>query len=308
TGSRTHGAKKILIKHAGLEKTGGVSHEELLDIMKPVRQGELTPQSFSKHNDFVRYAYDFTDENSIILRLVVEEHNDGKKIFDFYSDRNFTPKTQELTQAPQENTYKSIFEQAKAQKAAKEQERLAKQQADSEFIAQREAKKQARIDKILEMQKASQGQTTLEARAKIKAEQMGEPIPYQKIADTHIILEDITYPAEFVIINKNDLKPSFEAGGFQTREVKQEDKIANIRDNFDPLKIFGKIGEYDGLPIIAKNGEIIAGNHRGEAIKNLSGENLAKYQNEAKKVFGIDLEQDKIIVRRILDDTENENG
>ena len=137
---------------------------------------------------------------------------------------------------------------------------------------------------------------------------MGEAIPYQRLADTHIILEDTTYPAEFVLINKHDLKPSFEAGGFQTREVKQDDKIAKIRDNFDPLKIFGKIGEYDGLPLIAKNGEIITGNHRGEAIKNLSGENLAKFREYAKKYFGVDLGDEQIIVRRILDDTEHEQG
>lgn len=202
----------------------------------------------------------------------------------------------------------NIFTLAKQEKQAKEQEKLAKKQADSEFIAQREAQKQARLDKLLAAQRDSQGSTTLEARAKIKAEQMGEDIPYTRLSDTHIILDDITYPAEFVMIDKKDLKPSFEAGGFQTREVKQEGKIAQIRDNFDPLKIFGKVGEYDGLPLIARNGEIIAGNHRGEAIKNLSGENLARYNEYAKKVFGIDLPQDKIIVRRILDDTEASNG
>lgn len=90
-GSRTAGAKKILIKHAGLEKTGGVSNDELLNMMKVVRQGDLNEQSLSKHDDFIRYAYDL-EENGTKLRLVVEEYNDGRKVFDFYSDRNFTPK------------------------------------------------------------------------------------------------------------------------------------------------------------------------------------------------------------------------
>ena len=214
-----------------------------------------------------------------------------------------TPNTTKNNQIKQD-----IFTLAKQEKQAKEQAELAKKQADSEFIAQREAQKQARLDKLLAAQRDSQGSTTLEARAKIKAEQMGEDIPYTRLSDTHIILDDITYPAEFVMIDKKDLKPSFEAGGFQTREVKQESKIAQIRDNFEPLKIFGKVGEYDGLPLIARNGEIIAGNHRGEAIKNLSGENLARYNEYAKKVFGIDLPQDKIIVRRILDDTQSPQG
>lgn len=305
-GSRTHGARKIMIKHAGVEKTGGLSNDELLDMMKPIREGTLNADSFSQHKDFIRYAYDL-DSNSVRLRLVIEEYNDGKKVFDFYSDRNFTPKQTQHTTKNNE-IKQNIFTLAKQEKQAKEQAKLAKKQADSEFIAQREAQKQARIDKLLAAQRDSQGSTTLEARAKIKAEQMGEDIPYTRLSDTHIILDDITYPAEFVMIDKNDLKPSFEAGGFQTREVKQEGKIAQIRDNFDPLKIFGKVGEYDGLPLIARNGEIIAGNHRGEAIKNLSGKNLARYDEYAKKVFGIDLPPNKIIVRRILDDTESPQG
>ena len=89
-GTRQGGARKIITKHGGVEKTGGLSNDEILDMMKVVRDGELDENSFTQHKDFIRYAYDLKDENGLNLRLVVNEYNDGKKVFDFYSNRNFT--------------------------------------------------------------------------------------------------------------------------------------------------------------------------------------------------------------------------
>ena len=88
-GSRKKGAKKILIKHYGVEKTGGLSDDEILDISKVIKKGEINAQTFSEGEDFIRYGYDLS-ENGINYRVVVDEFNDGKKIFDYYSDRNFT--------------------------------------------------------------------------------------------------------------------------------------------------------------------------------------------------------------------------
>ncbi|EMZ41470.1 hypothetical protein C826_00490, partial [Helicobacter bilis WiWa] len=87
-GSRQQGARKILIKHYGIEKTGGLNDSELLDISSVVKKGELDANSFELKDNFIRYAYDLQNEN-VNLRVVVDEFNDGKKIFDYYSDRNF---------------------------------------------------------------------------------------------------------------------------------------------------------------------------------------------------------------------------
>ena len=63
-GTRQGGARKIITKHGGVEKTGGLSNDEILDMMKVVREGELDKNSFTQHKDFIRYAYDLKDEKA----------------------------------------------------------------------------------------------------------------------------------------------------------------------------------------------------------------------------------------------------
>ena len=87
-GSRNAGAKKIMIKHAGLEKTGGLNNDELLNIMDVIRSGNINSESFEKLPDKIRYAYTL-EKQDVKLKVVVDEYNDGRKIFDYYSDRNF---------------------------------------------------------------------------------------------------------------------------------------------------------------------------------------------------------------------------
>ena len=87
-GSRNAGAKKIMIKHAGVEKTGGLNNDELLNIMDVIRGGDINSDSFEQLPNKIRYAYTL-EKNDVKLKVVVDEYNDGKKIFDYYSDRNF---------------------------------------------------------------------------------------------------------------------------------------------------------------------------------------------------------------------------
>ena len=87
-GSRNAGAKKIMIKHAGVEKTGGLNNNELLNIMDVIRGGDINSDSFEQLPSKIRYAYTL-EKNDVKLKVVVDEYNDGKKIFDYYSDRNF---------------------------------------------------------------------------------------------------------------------------------------------------------------------------------------------------------------------------
>ncbi len=89
SGAKKHGAKKILIRHYGVENTGGLTNEELLNMGEVIKNGSVLLESFEKRNNGVRYAYEW-DNNGVKLSLVVDDLNDGNKIFDFYSDRNFT--------------------------------------------------------------------------------------------------------------------------------------------------------------------------------------------------------------------------
>ena len=87
-GSRNAGARKIMIKHSGVEKTGGLTDNELLNFMEVVRGGKIADDSFEQFDNKIRYAYDL-NKNGVNFRVVIDEYNDGKKVFDYYSDRNF---------------------------------------------------------------------------------------------------------------------------------------------------------------------------------------------------------------------------
>ncbi|MFP6222708.1 DUF3519 domain-containing protein, partial [Helicobacter pylori] len=87
-GSRHAGAKKILVKHYGAESTGGLTNDELINMSEVIKNGSVLLESFEKRNNGFRYAYEW-ENNGVNLRLVVDDLNDGNKIFDFYSDRNF---------------------------------------------------------------------------------------------------------------------------------------------------------------------------------------------------------------------------
>ncbi|EJB28542.1 hypothetical protein HPNQ4099_1140 [Helicobacter pylori NQ4099] len=88
-GTRHAGAKKILIKHYGEENTGGITNEELINISEVIKNGSVLLESFERLKNGFRYAYEW-ENNGVKLRLVVDDLNNGNKIFDFYSDRNFT--------------------------------------------------------------------------------------------------------------------------------------------------------------------------------------------------------------------------
>ncbi|WP_080496047.1 DUF3519 domain-containing protein, partial [Helicobacter pylori] len=88
-GTRHAGAKKILIKHYGEENTGGLINDELINISEVIKNGSVLLDSFEKLEKGFRYGYEW-ENNGVKLRLVVDDLNNGNKIFDFYSDRNFT--------------------------------------------------------------------------------------------------------------------------------------------------------------------------------------------------------------------------
>ncbi len=156
-GSRNAGARKILRKQNGEENTGELTNDELINMSEAIKNGSVLLESFERIKNGFRYAYEW-DNNGVKLRLVVDDLNNGNKIFDFYSDRNFkdfrdaslhsgnhpyennpTPKPltdQEDLLKTQENPQKtqdlSPLEQAEAEKLAKlESEKL---ESEKEFL------------------------------------------------------------------------------------------------------------------------------------------------------------------------------
>ncbi|WQV98563.1 DUF3519 domain-containing protein [Helicobacter pylori] len=85
-GSRNAGARKILRKHYGEENTGALTHDELINMSEVIKNGSVLLESFERIKNGFRYGYEW-ENNGVKLRLVVDDLNDGNKIFDFY--RNF---------------------------------------------------------------------------------------------------------------------------------------------------------------------------------------------------------------------------
>ncbi|GAA7706693.1 hypothetical protein HpCOL116_05940 [Helicobacter pylori] len=86
--TRQPSTKKILVKHYGVENTGALTNDELINMSEVIKNGSVLLESFERLKNGFRYGYEW-DNNGVKLRLVVDDLNDGNKIFDFYSDRNF---------------------------------------------------------------------------------------------------------------------------------------------------------------------------------------------------------------------------
>ncbi|TPH28483.1 DUF3519 domain-containing protein, partial [Helicobacter pylori] len=86
-GTRHATTKKILVKQNGEENT--LTNDELINMSEVIKNGSVLLESFERLKNGFRYAYEW-ENNGVKLRLVVDDLNDGNKIFDFYSDRNFT--------------------------------------------------------------------------------------------------------------------------------------------------------------------------------------------------------------------------
>ncbi|MGL2433616.1 DUF3519 domain-containing protein [Helicobacter pylori] len=329
-GTRKEGAKKILIKHYGVENTGGLTNEELLNMGEVVKNGSVLLESFEKRNNGVRYAYEW-DNNGVKLRLVVDDLDSGNKIFDFYSDRNFTDykgvsllsestlnaskntdekiinkkplnsqedllKTSEnLNETTQDATNLSPLEQANAEKLAKLQRE--QEQSEQEFLKAKEQEKQRKeaLKKKLEHERGNAGniesQTKIEVGEDIRAQTQAQ-IPKSRVR----LNEREIYDLNYAIVKAKDLKPSFTTGGTQKRTDMNEEQIKSIAENFDPKKIFGS-GGFEDLPIILHDGQVIAGNHRIQGMLNFTPKSRFAYEKAIKEYYHIDLKPDELLVR-----------
>ena len=186
--------------------------------------------------------------------------------------------------------------QAYKDQRARERAAIKAQLAEAEARAQAE-----RIAAHQEKRNAIQAQKDSNAGKAINEVDLnlGDSISYTHLKPTRINLENKDYPAEFAIINKNDLKPNFNTTGTQGRTQKQDNVIQDIQENLNPNKLFFSEGGFDGLPIILQDGSIAVGNHRAQALKNLSQESLKAYKEGAKEAFNVDLKDDELIVRML---------
>ncbi|GAA7133639.1 hypothetical protein HpCHN52_06740 [Helicobacter pylori] len=317
SGAKKHGAKKILIRHYGEEKLGGVNNNEILNIGEVVKNGSVLLESFEKRNNGVRYAYEW-DNNGVKLRVVVDDLESGNKVFDFYSDRNITGAGPTQKPPAEQNT---ILKEAQSQEPPlsilkksqlEKQKKLQSEQLESEKeflrLKEQEQERKAALKKKLEHERGNAG--NIESQTKIE---VGEDIPVQaltQIPKSRVRLnEREIYDLNYAIVKAKDLKPSFTTGGTQKRTDMNEEQIKSIAENFDPKKIFGS-GGFEDIPIILNDGQVIAGNHRIQGMLNFTPKSRYIYEKAIKEYYHIDLKPDELLVRlpsKRLNNTEINN-
>ncbi len=176
-GSRHAGARKILRKQNGEESTGGLTNDELINMSEVIKNGSVLLESFERIKNGFRYAYEW-ENNGVKLRLVVDDLNNGNKIFDFYSDRNF----KDFRDArPQPSTSKdsrpqptTLNEPNPTQKPLTDQEDLLKTQENLNETTQ-EAKKlspleQANAEKLAKLQREQENKRKEALKKKLEHE------------------------------------------------------------------------------------------------------------------------------------------
>ncbi|WRG41776.1 DUF3519 domain-containing protein [Helicobacter pylori] len=189
----------------------------------------------------------------------------------------------------------SILEKSQLEKQKKlESERLAK--AEKERAQKIKYKEEAELrDKIRAQKNATLGKSELDREIA-----KSENIPHKELENapkTSVSLnDDEIHPLKFVIVNKSDLKPNFKNTGTQTRTAVDSKKVEEIAKRFDPKLIIGR-GGFDDLPIILKDGQVIAGNHRIQGMLNFNAESRKKYEQAIKENFNIELKPDEFLVR-----------
>ncbi|WQX37322.1 DUF3519 domain-containing protein [Helicobacter pylori] len=330
-GSRNAGARKILRKHYGEENTDGLTSDELINMSEVIKNGSVLLESFEKLKNGFRYGYEW-ENDGVQLRLVVDDLNDGNKIFDFYrnfkdfrdarpqpskakdngtqpitlNEPNPTPKplnnqedllktSENLNETTPKPTNLSPLEQANAEKLAKLQRE--QEQSEQEFLKAKEQEKQRKeaLKKKLEHERGNAG--NIESQTKIE---VGKDIPTKtqaQLPKSRVRLnEREIYDLDYAIVKAKDLKPSFTTGGTQKRTRVNEEQIKSIAENFDPKKIFGS-GGFEDLPIILHDGRVIAGNHRIQGMLNFTPKSRYSYEKAIKEYYHIDLKPDELLVR-----------
>lgn len=316
------GLKKIINKHLNdfADFKGDTAQDKLANALSEIiAKGNLEKTHNGFNVNFNGYIVGLNrgwNENGIKIgdnKWIVTAFDNNKEISEKATATNFTrgaaqpqnldkiiPNSRSQSQAPQKSLLEQARENTERLRAAQEAEQIAQKEAELARLKEMQAKNA----EILAQKEAAAGQAINEAQSL----EIGTPIKAHKISDTKIIINDNTAPfkAEFIIAKKDDIKPNFERTGTQGRSERQDKVIESIQSDFKPHLIFEQMGGFEGLPIILKDGQVIAGNHRAQAIKGLTGENLARYKQAAKEKFGVDLKDGEVIVRLVKDGDEKE--
>jgi hypothetical protein len=99
-------------------------------------------------------------------------------------------------------------------------------------------------------------------------------------------INDINAPFDYKLVPTGDVHSSFvTAEGLQFRTDRNLNNIRNIRDDFNAQEHFSPRGGYEGVPLISRSGDVAIGNHRAQAIKEMSADQYAAYLDGMRENF-----------------------
>ncbi|WP_244196386.1 hypothetical protein, partial [Helicobacter labetoulli] len=284
-------------------------HPEVIDKLDELVQNlpivKENANRYQLENDMyklsIRKDFEGQKENWILTAFEKDE-SIARRRTDLPSSQSETEKTTSANAKdiiPQKRSKAGIAKLDSTQIQSQIQKEAKAQQAMADSAAQTQAKR----DEIIALKEAKLGKNADEVPL-----DKGQDILYKPIRDTSIVLNDETAPfeAEFAVVKLSDIKPNFDNSNTQGRLIKQEGVIANIVNDFKPELIFYQEGGVNGVPIITRDGKVVSGNRRSQALRQIFNAQThnaetakQKYKQGAKEFLGVELENDEIIVRRL---------
>lgn len=151
------------------------------------------------------------------------------------------------------------------QNAKQSQVNLNKTSEPSDDIAEWHNELKAKQQKGFDEREKSVGKTGIEARA--DTIEIGESIPTKPVEKEAIEIYDVKVMkkplnVENVVVKKSDLKERFEKGGLQPRTKYDGVMVEKAIKDFSPDEMLKPQGTFEGIPVITKDGQVLAGNHR----------------------------------------------
>ncbi|WP_297192377.1 PBECR2 nuclease fold domain-containing protein [uncultured Campylobacter sp.] len=160
----------------------------------------------------------------------------------------------------------------------------------------------------------SEGDVRPNSSTNLSKEQIEQGKPNIKILSKSFIKDDLLNVDEDVsiaVVSKDFIKQNLQRGKTQFRNKENLNVINDIKNNFNPREHFKPSSNFDGLPLLTKDGLVIAGNHRSTALKELNENAKKEYIAKAKEIYGDDVfkgfNENEAFIVRILENNTDEN-
>lgn len=332
------GGKEIRLQKGSLLKLVSQGREEFIPQIKAVLD---EPEAILRDSDnsflFIKHLKDedyFVNvsidkgEYAVSISNGIKESNNLKNKLDsgakvLYQSPNASSNLQTLLQASRYSTNKidnvdSTTNLSKSEVssatlspfARAEAEKQARLEIQAKEEAQRELQREARREEIKENQRILQEQKDKESgQSSLNREvDLGDNIKVREIKapTTSVTLgNNEVLELKYVVVKQEDLKTNFNGNALQPRTQSNPAMIERIATQFKPNLVIGR-GGFEDLPILAPDGQVIAGNHRVEGMKQFNQASRKRYEDAIKESFGVELKSDELLLRMPKDELENQ--